>query len=75
MNSIIIGVLRNVAVHLFTKTFGLWLAKLAAKATNTMVDDNLVLLLEGGLENDAHKIEQAAKGILQEVSGRLTQEQ
>ncbi len=74
MSSLLISVFRNLAVHLFTKTFGLWLAKLAAKATNTMVDDNLVLLLEGGLENDAQKIEQAAKDILLEVSGRLQQE-
>ncbi|BFM50558.1 hypothetical protein [Marinomonas sp. THO17] len=74
MNSIILGILSNLGATLLTKTFGIWLAKLAAKATNTMVDDNLVLLLEGGLENDAQKIEQAAKDILKEVSGRFTQD-
>lgn len=68
MSVIVITILRNIGVHLLSKTFGIWLAKLAAKATNNMVDDNLVLLLEGGLKNDPSKIERAAKDILVELS-------
>lgn len=68
MSGIVFTVVRNIAAQLLSKTFGLWLAKLAAKSTTTMVDDNLVALLEGGLNNNPEQIEQAAKDILAELS-------
>lgn len=67
MNALLINTARNIGTALLTQTFGVWLAKLAAKATNTMVDDNAVLLLEGGLKNDPKKIEQAAQKILDDL--------
>jgi hypothetical protein len=68
MSSFLLVILRNLGTALLTKTFGIWLAKLAAKSTKTMVDDNAVLLLEGGLDSDPAKIEKAAKAILEELS-------
>lgn len=67
MSVILFGVVRNLGAALLTKTFGIWLAKLAAKASKTMVDDNAVLLLEGGLNNDPKQIEKAAKAILEDL--------
>ncbi|NLQ17556.1 hypothetical protein HGG82_07930 [Marinomonas sp. M1K-6] len=71
MSAFLLPLLRNLGTALLTKTFGIWLAKLAAKSTKTMVDDNAVLLLEGGLNNDAAKIEAAAKAILEELSKKV----
>lgn len=71
MSAFLLTLLRNMGTALLTKTFGIWLAKLAAKSTKTMVDDNAVLLLEGGLNNDAAKIEAAAKAILEELSKKV----
>lgn len=71
MSAFLLPLLRNLGTALLTKTFGIWLAKLAAKSTKTMVDDNAVLLLEGGLNNDAAKIEAAAKAILEELSKKI----
>jgi len=68
MSVILLGVLKNVGTSLLTKTFGIWLAKLAAKASKTMVDDNAVLLLEGGLNNNPEKMEKAAKAILEDLA-------
>ncbi len=68
MSVILLGVLKNVGTSLLTKTFGIWLAKLAAKASKTMVDDNAVLLLEGGLNNNPEKMEKAAKAILKDLA-------
>lgn len=71
MSAFLLPLLRNVGTALLTKTFGVWLAKMAAKSTKTMVDDNAVLLLEGGLNNDPAKIEKAAKAILEELSKKV----
>ncbi len=71
MSAILLMILRNMGTALLTKTFGLWLAKLAAKSTTTMVDDNAILLFEGGLNNDQAAIEKAAKAILNDLSGKL----
>lgn len=71
MSVILFGVVRNLGAALLTKTFGIWLAKLAAKASKTMVDDNAVLLLEGGLNNDPKQIEKAAKAILDDLANMI----
>ncbi|MDE8603897.1 hypothetical protein M3I01_013420 [Marinomonas sp. RSW2] len=68
MSAFLLPLLRNLGTALLTKTFGVWLAKLAAKSTKTMVDDNAILLLEGGLNNNPAQIETAAKAILKEFS-------
>lgn len=73
MNGIIallINAIRNIGVTLLSRKIGIWTAKLAAKSTKTMVDDNAVLLLEGGLDNDPEKIEKAAKAILEDLAAR-----
>lgn len=72
MSSLLLMVLQNIGAKLLTQTFGIWLAKLAAKASNTMVDDHVVLLLEGGLKNDPEQIEKAAQDILKTVSNTFT---
>jgi hypothetical protein len=68
MSALLLNAARNIGTALITKTFGIWLAKLAAKATKNMVDDHAVRLLEGGLNNDPVLIEQSAKKILEEVT-------
>ncbi|MGO3406753.1 hypothetical protein [Marinomonas sp.] len=71
MTAFMLLILRNLGTALLTKTFGIWLAKLAAKSTKTMVDDNAVLLLEGGLNNDPAEMEKAAKAILEDLAKKL----
>lgn len=72
MSTILLTILHNIGTRLLTQTFGIWLAKLAAKSTNNMVDDHVVLLLEGGLKNDPEKIEKAAQDILNALATTLT---
>lgn len=64
----LLNLIKTIGVSLLTKTFGIWLLKLAAKTTSTKVDDNAVLLVEAGLASDTAGIEKAAKAILQELS-------
>lgn len=71
MPQFILAVLSNLGSVLLTRTFGIWLAKLAAKSTKTMVDDNAILLLEGGLNNNPGQIEQAAKAILDDLAKKI----
>lgn len=68
--AVIVAAIRNIGVTLLSRTIGIWVAKLAAKSTKTMVDDNAVLLLEGGLNNDPQQIERAAKDIIEEIASK-----
>jgi hypothetical protein len=70
----LLNLIKTIGVSLLSKTFGIWLLKLAAKTSTTKVDDNAVLLIEAGLSSDAAGIEKAAKAILQELSEKYVKE-
>jgi hypothetical protein len=70
----LLNLIKTIGVSLLSKTFGIWLLKLAAKTSTTKVDDNAVLLIEAGLASDAAGIEKAAKAILQELSEKYVKE-
>ncbi len=70
----LLNLIKTIGVSLLTKTFGIWLLKLAAKTSTTKVDDNAVLLIEAGLASDTAGIEKAAKAILQELSEKYVKE-
>lgn len=74
MMTLLMNLIKTIGVSLLTKTFGIWLLKLAAKTSSTQVDDNAVLLIEAGLDNDPVAIEAAAKAILAELSEKYTKE-
>lgn len=70
----LLNLIKTIGVSLLSKTFGIWLLKLAAKTSTTKVDDNAVLLIEAGLASDTAGIEKAAKAILQELSEKYVKE-
>lgn len=70
----LLNLIKTIGVSLLSKTFGIWLLKLAAKTSTTKVDDNAVLLIEAGLSSDTAGIEKAAKAILQELSEKYVKE-
>lgn len=74
MMTLLMNLIKTIGVSLLSKTFGIWLLKLAAKTSSTKVDDNAVLLIEAGLNSDTAGIEKAAKDILQELSEKYVKE-
>lgn len=51
--------LKNLLRMFLGKKMVLWALNLAASTTDTKVDDNMVLLVEGAYENDDTKVKQA----------------
>lgn len=70
----LLNLIKTIGVSLLSKTFGIWLLKLAAKTSSTKVDDNAVLLIEAGLASDSAGIEKAAKAILEELAKKYNKE-
>ena len=70
----LLNLIKTIGVSLLSKTFGIWILKLAAKTSTTKVDDNAVLLIEAGLASDTVGIEKAAKAILEELSEKYVKE-
>ncbi len=70
----LLNLIKTIGVSLLSKTFGIWLLKLAAKTSTTKVDDNAVLLIEAGLESNVAGIEKAAKDILEELAEKYVKE-
>ena len=50
------------------KKMVLWALKLAASVSDTKVDDNMVLLVEGAYENDDTKVKQAVSELTKILS-------
>ncbi len=51
--------IKNMIGMLMTKTMLIWGLKFAVKNTKNKVDDNIVLLAEGALDNDEAKVKSA----------------
>lgn len=55
--------LTNLLRMLIGKKMIIWGLKLAATHTDTKVDDNVILLAEGALDNDAEKVKTAIEAL------------
>jgi hypothetical protein len=60
---VIARIFKNLAGMSLNKFVILWGLKLAAKKTENLVDDNLILLAESAYDNDVEGVKKASKAI------------
>lgn len=59
--------LTNLLGMFMTKAMIIWGLKFATKQTKTLIDDDMVLLIEGAYENDAEKVRAAIEALAAEI--------
>jgi K+ transporter len=68
MMSAFVMLLKTIGVNLVKMLIGpkmiLWMLRMAAKQSDNIVDDNIVLLVEGAYENDNVKVKSAVSALM-----------
>ena len=71
MNALI-AVAVSIIQNLFSIVIGpkmtIFILKKLSKRSSNLIDDNAVLLIEGGYENDHEKVKKAIEGLIDEVN-------
>jgi hypothetical protein len=66
--AVIITIIQNIFSIIIGPKMAIFILKKLAKRSDNLVDDNAVLLIEGGYEKDHEKIKKAIEGLIEEVN-------
>lgn len=74
MKLILVKILKNIGTTLIARPMIFWGARLAAKSTDNLIDDNVINVLENAYDSDINKLEASLKTTLSEIQKELKDE-
>jgi hypothetical protein len=66
--SAIILIIQNIFSMILGPKMAIFILKKLAKRSDNLIDDNAVLLIEGGYEKDHEKVKKAIEGLIEEIN-------
>jgi hypothetical protein len=66
--SAIVLIIQNIFSMILGPKMAIFILKKLAKRSDNLIDDNAVLLIEGGYEKDHEKVKKAIEGLIEEIN-------